>query len=166
VRPAFHAFLSRIKCVEVGVHSGKHAREMLEHLPTAQFFLIDSYDVNNSTFQDSGKPPKTEAERLTFIQAVIDSLTPYGNRAHLIIKDSEEAAKYFDDESLDFVYIDAQHEYAAVMKDIRTWWPKVRKGGILSGDDCVEPSVKQAVLDCFRDKVMYGNDHPDWIVSK
>lgn len=41
------------------------------------------------------------------------------------------------DGSLDFVYIDANHEYEFVRSDIQTWLPKVRKGGILSGHDFI-----------------------------
>ena len=46
-----------------------------------------------------------------------------------------DAVKDFDDESLDFVYIDGNHLYPAVKKDIDLWWPKVKAGGVMGGHD-------------------------------
>ena len=39
-------------------------------------------------------------------------------------------------ESIDFMFIDGDHRYSQVTKDINAWWPKIRKGGILCGHDC------------------------------
>lgn len=50
--------------------------------------------------------------------------------------DSTAAAETFDNRSLDFVFIDADHSYEAVKADIAAWRPKVRPGGILCGHDC------------------------------
>ena len=48
---------------------------------------------------------------------------------------SLEAAEAFPDGSLDFVYIDAAHDHASVAADVAAWWPKLRTGGLLAGDD-------------------------------
>jgi cephalosporin hydroxylase len=48
---------------------------------------------------------------------------------------SHEAAALVPDGSLDFVYIDAEHTYEGCLADLRLWSPKVRRGGIVSGDD-------------------------------
>ncbi len=62
-------------------------------------------------------------------------------------KPSMEAVLDFDDNSLDFVYIDANHSFPYVMNDIVEWSKKVRPGGIVSGHDYSEYmfEVKQAV---------------------
>jgi hypothetical protein len=49
--------------------------------------------------------------------------------------DSKEASKLFNDESLDFVYIDANHTYEAVKEDLKCWYDKVRVGGVVMGHD-------------------------------
>jgi hypothetical protein len=51
---------------------------------------------------------------------------------------SLEVAKTFEDESLDFVFIDAGHQYEEVKADLNAWFSKVRKGGIVSGHDYVK----------------------------
>jgi len=66
---------------------------------------------------------------------------------------TSEAASLFDDGSLDGVFIDADHTYEAVKKDIQNWMPKVRKGGIFAGHDYVSswPGVIRAV-----DELVHG----------
>lgn len=48
---------------------------------------------------------------------------------------SAQAAAHMPDRSLDFVYIDANHGYEAVLEDLTVWTPKIRPGGILAGHD-------------------------------
>ena len=53
-----------------------------------------------------------------------------------IIRDySVNAAKMFDNEYFDFVYLDGDHGYEAVLKDLETWYPKLKKFGVMCGDD-------------------------------
>ena len=64
---------------------------------------------------------------------------------------SWEVAKYFEDKSVDFVYIDADHSYDSVTKDIQSWYPKMKSGGIISGHDFNNAkSVEKAVRDYFN----------------
>ena len=58
---------------------------------------------------------------------------------------SIEGAGTYNDDSLDFVFIDAAHDYDSVKQDILAWLPKVKKGGIISGHDYPHPPVRQAV---------------------
>lgn len=60
-----------------------------------------------------------------------------------------EAAKLYADHSIDFVYIDADHAYEAVIRDIDCWLPKVKKGGCLAGHDSYMPDVVRAVEEKF-----------------
>ena len=48
---------------------------------------------------------------------------------------STEVAKTIPDESLDWVFIDADHRYESTKADLEAWFPKVRKGGVISGHD-------------------------------
>ena len=74
----------------------------------------------------------------------------FGDKVQLVIADSVSASRLFSDASLDWVHLDARHDYASVKADIEAWLPKIRKGGWLSGDDYDKekwPDVVRAVDD-------------------
>ena len=77
---------------------------------------------------------------------------------------SLEAAKQFEDNSLDFVYIDACHQYDDVVEDIKLWEPKVRPGGWIGGHDFADwkIEVKNAVLDTLG-KPEYVFQDSSWL---
>jgi hypothetical protein len=62
-----------------------------------------------------------------------------------LISDSADAAAYFADRSLDFVFIDASHDFDGVRRDVAAWLPKVRVGGIFAGHDAGCPGLLNAV---------------------
>lgn len=64
-----------------------------------------------------------------------------------VVSDSAKAADNYANESVDFVFIDADHTAAAVARDLRAWWPKVRPGGVLAGHDLDEDGVKEATAE-------------------
>ena len=63
------------------------------------------------------------------------------------------------------MYIDASHEYEYVIEDIKHWLPKVKKGGIICGDDYISgwPGVIQAVNEVFDDKVNVVGGQQWWV---
>lgn len=48
---------------------------------------------------------------------------------------SNDFVSQFEDESIDFMFIDADHRYSQFRKDIDNWFPKIKVGGIISGHD-------------------------------
>lgn len=86
----------------------------------------DSPDAHMAANPTNGEFP-TLAE-------VSELFTPLPN-VRLIKGISWEVASQFEDESLDFVFIDADHAFESVTKDLDAWWPKVKKGGIMAGHD-------------------------------
>ena len=70
-----------------------------------------------------------------------------------------EAAKLVEDDSLDFIFIDADHSEAGVRGDIDSWTPKVRSGGMIIGHDINWPSVLKVV------KEYYGEERKGWFKS-
>ena len=80
--------------------------------------------------------------------------------------DSNRASLLYDNESLDFIFIDADHSYDAVKNDINVWFPKVKKGGILSGDDYLKchPGVIKAVNEAFGNKTKFVKRN--WYIEK
>jgi len=73
----------------------------------------------------------------------------------------------FEDESVDFVYIDGLHTYKAVMEDIRHYQSKVRPGGYLGGHDYHRmkfPGVVKAVDKCFEHEQVHTFRDTSWAV--
>ena len=56
-------------------------------------------------------------------------------RRHIVRDWSVNAASAFPDAYFDWVYIDALHTKQGSLNDMRAWWPKLRPGGLFSGDD-------------------------------
>ena len=80
---------------------------------------------------------------------------------------SEEAAPKIPDESLDFAYIDANHSYQFVKRDIELWWPKVKQHGILAGHDYLIPAVANAVVNSNLSEEIHWLMTADiWMVGK
>lgn len=65
--------------------------------------------------------------------------------------DSFVAAKNFEDGSIDMCFIDANHTYEFVSRDIAAYLPKMKKGGTLAGHDWSDDGVKRAVREVFND---------------
>ena len=57
------------------------------------------------------------------------------NYVHPIRSDSAEAAVLFADHSIDFCFIDANHDRGACLRDVRAWLPKIKYNGVLAGHD-------------------------------
>lgn len=70
---------------------------------------------------------------------------------------SLEAAATYPDRSISFIMIDASHKYGDVVDDINAWFPKLKLGGVMSGDDVDWEEVKQAVDDTCKHYTVHGN---------
>ena len=162
MRSSFTDFLAGIKCIEIGVGNGANALNMLVGVQNFKLYLVDSYDVDKSTFQFGKK--FTPDEREEFIKSVRDRLAPFSDRVELIIQDSETASQKFSDEYFDYIYIDAQHEYEDVLRDVKAWYPKLKKGGTISGHDYGIEGVTKAVQEFFGRNYIYSGD--DWSAGK
>ena len=111
---------------EIGTCYGIYAEKLYRNIPGLTLFAVDNWD-------------NAETERRERVHArsvewhCRNALANY--RAIIIKMDSVEASKYIADESLDFVFIDGDHSYEGVKRDMHAWVPKVREGGIVSGHD-------------------------------
>lgn len=112
---------------EVGVELGRFARSLVRKVPDLKLYGIDPWVRYEDQFN--------EHDPDEFYKQTVKDCTPYN--IELIRKTSMEAVKDFEDESLDFVYIDGNHNFRYVTDDIDEWSKKVRKGGVVSGHDFV-----------------------------
>ena len=91
------------------------------------------------------------------------NVNPYSDRVQVIRDVSWLAAVNVPDGYLDFVFIDADHSYESVCKDIAAWKPKVRSGGMLCGHDTHFSGVRQALDEMLPGWREAGIDHVWWI---
>lgn len=133
---------------EIGVFSGATSARLLQR-EDLRLYMIDTW----APFKADGISVSEDDQRNN-LQSAYDSTLFACLRRYIIPFDSISASKSFADESLDFVFIDANHYYDAVAADIETWRHKVTPGGILCGHDYanyeydygeqVERAVKEA----------------------
>jgi len=117
--------------VEIGVSEGWYSSKVMELGKVDKMYGVDPYSPHQG-YRDYTR--ETTFNRLS--AKAHECLDKYPNY-EFIDEYSVEAAQQFDDESLDFVYIDGDHSYGAVMDDIEVWIKKVKPGGILAGDDYI-----------------------------
>lgn len=125
------------KFVELGVGKGLSTCYLAKLLSEdAELYAVDFYEKQFKKYFDYNISKLNED-----VKKII----------HKIKGVSWETAEKFDDASIDFVFIDADHAYESVKKDILAWFPKVRRGGILAGHDYVpsQPGVRRAVDELF-----------------
>jgi hypothetical protein len=84
---------------------------------------------------------------------------PFKDRLTILLGCSWEMGKNVTDNSLDFVFIDADHHYEPVKRDIIAWAPKLKPGGMISGHDIHINTVLQAVQELIPDFKLVGVDH-------
>lgn len=119
--------------VEVGVFEGRFSRWMLDQWHACEaYYMVDLWAPQSHYRQMDAAPLD---ENLRRMQNARKNVEPYKDKATLLRNSSVDAAARFADASVDFVYLDARHTYDAISEDLEAWWPKVRPGGILAGED-------------------------------
>lgn len=106
--------------VEIGAFLGKSTHYMASRLPEGvEFHIIDLWDAhteNQRKIVGDSDPYDLFRENMGVL---LDRITTHR-------MDSAEASELFDDKSVDFLLIDADHSYEGVKRDIQAWLPKVR----------------------------------------
>jgi hypothetical protein len=131
---------------EVGIGYGFHAKSILDNTNADKVFLIDpmQYYPNDAFATDVLNYGGFEL----LVKNITDHLDEHKSRytwfrQQSITINNEQIA----DESLDAVFIDADHSYEAVSQDLPFWFRKLKKGGWLLGDDynSCHPGTTKAV---------------------
>jgi hypothetical protein len=147
--------------VEVGSWKGRSASYMGVEIYNSEkqikFDCVDTW-LGSVEHHDKNSP--------FFVQELIDdkdwlyyqflnNTRPVCDIINQIRLSSLDAVNQYPNRSLDFVFIDASHEYNDVKKDILSWYPKIKKGGFIAGHDYTTfDGVKQAVNELLIDKKM------------
>ena len=114
--------------VEIGTARGRYAKSLCRRIPDLRLYCVDPWKKH-----DEYVYPAEQRKFDDGYEATKKRLAPYDVR--IIRKLSLEAVKEFEPGSLDFVYIDGNHEFSHAASDIYAWSKMVRPGGIVSGHD-------------------------------
>lgn len=156
--------------VEVGSWKGRSsvfmAVEIINSIKKIQFDCVDTWEGSIEHTENNSVINRTLYDEFLL------NIKPVSNVIRPIQKLSLDAAKDYADESLDFVFIDASHEYEDVLNDIRAWMPKIKSGGWIAGHDYVEgrkywEGVYDAVNEYFKEIPFQTMSHCDaWLYQK
>jgi hypothetical protein len=130
-------------CVEVGVFDGVLSERILALTGPRKLHLVDPwYTKADGTLFDG------PAQQFASAQQASDALETQYQRVRMLLEReiesgqvvihrmlSHEAAPLFDDAHFDWAYLDASHYYDDVKVDLEAWFPKVKAGGFITGDD-------------------------------
>jgi len=130
--PNFLIHLNLInKGVEVGTFKGGYSRNIVSNWP-GKLYMVDVWrPLSIEEYEDSSN----HKDHINAYSETMSEISGYEDRAFMLRMKSIYACELFEDNSLDFVYIDANHTYDSVKEDIKYWYPKVKPGGLLLGHD-------------------------------
>ena len=143
--------------VEIGCWKGRStsylAVEILNSNKRIKFDCIDTWDGSAEHLDPSHwafVPEFIDDKDWIYFQ-FIKNTRPIGEIINPIRTTSLKGSSLYPNRSLDFVFIDASHEYKDVIKDLHAWYPKVKKGGYIGGHDySTWDGVKLAVDEFFN----------------
>lgn len=144
--------------VEVGAWKGRSSAFMaVEIANSGKQIKFDCVDTWKGDPNEQGHMEDYHVKTDTLFEHFIENMKPVEGYYNPIRATSLEASKLYEDNSLDFVFIDAAHDYDNVKADLAAWFPKVKEGGILAGHDWGHPPVARAVSDTFDNiEIEYG----------
>ena len=87
-------------------------------------------------------------------QLTLNNVQPFLSKVVMYRNYTSEVASILPDNSLDFIYVDARHDYCGVMEDISLYWPKLKPGGIMAGHDFL----------AYREILAFSLGAQDWSI--
>lgn len=129
----------KYKYAEIGVYAGDNAESLLTLVPTERAWFVDPWSTSFSGYGHS------QAEWDDLYTKTLKRVDKFP-QAEILRMNSEQASKVVPD-GLDFVYIDAAHDYENTLLDLQVWTPKVRLGGWIAGDDLSYDGVEKSLFE-------------------
>jgi hypothetical protein len=128
-------------CAEIGTWRGDFAEHILDSRRPRALHLIDPWEHRLEDAYEGAMFGGASREGQKTMDSIYESvLDRFGSaielgQVHVHRSRSVEAAASFDDESLDWVYIDGDHTYEGVRADLEAYHRAIKPGGFLAGDD-------------------------------
>jgi hypothetical protein len=164
--------------IELGVRKGDFSEWLLDTWSGEKLFSIDPWQTD-APEQYVDISNVTQDQHDAFHEETRRRLARFGDRSVVWRTTGEDAAPSFPPECLDFVYVDARHDEASVFEDLECWWPRLRRGGVMSGHDYLDGVLPegnfgvQSAVDAFFGPLgvevratVDDMPWPSWIVMK
>lgn len=123
--------------VEIGVYRGETSAILCNKYPKCQFTFIDLWKVcapdDSYAYDPMAKHTQDDWDKI--FREARGNIHAASSDAIILMASSKQAVDFYQNGSLDFVFLDADHSYEAVSQDIRMWHRKVKTGGLLIGHD-------------------------------
>jgi peptidoglycan/xylan/chitin deacetylase (PgdA/CDA1 family) len=153
--------------VELGAWKGRGTAFMGVEIANSgkaiRFFTVDHWRGGD----DEGHALDEDVQAGRLYETFLANIAPVSEHVVAIRAETVEAAEQFEDGSVDFVFVDAGHSYEDARADLAAWWPKVKQGGVMAGDDWLEDGVQRAASEFFGAEglevsVEPGSPNPEW----
>ena len=131
-------------CAEIGGWRGEVSEHILAITTPKKLHLIDPWMFQPKFGGNwyGGQIAKNQKDMDDIYELVHNK---FRNSAVIHREYSDIAFNHFDNEYFDWIYIDGNHNYAYIMKDLALYYPKIKSGGYITGDDYDMPDVRRAV---------------------
>jgi hypothetical protein len=145
---------------EIGVWRGQMSEKLLEIMPKLHLIMIDWWKApppSHSYFEGSLKISRMSDDQLqAAYNEAMKNVAGFPGRYTVLRMESTAAAVLYAKKSFDFVFLDGDHSYEGMMRDLFSWGPTVKSGGYLGGHDWAHPQqgkVKEAVTEYFHNRI-------------
>jgi len=167
--------------VELGVFKGASAAHMCTSIFNSNkkinFYAIDWFkgSIEHDDMPEHFPEHLFGSNRDNWLyQHCIENLEPAINLGlvNVIKKSAMDALSLFDDNTIDFCFHDASHEYEDLMKELPLWWNKIKPGGYFGGHDYGNWSfigVSRAVnklAEQYDLHITYRATEDSWLIQK
>jgi len=156
--------------VELGVWKGRSicflGEELVKLDKKPKVFAIDTFKGTDNDERQQKEIERLGGNTLDVFKTYLEDLS-LTSLITILAQDSAEAAKNFEDNSIDIIFIDADHSYEAVKKDLEIWYPKMKKDSIMSGHDYWFEPLRKAVGEFFypKDLLVSEASNSSWLVN-
>ena len=138
---------------EIGVDKGDFSEHILSKTQIEMYYGIDTWQDD---FGSNHKPDYFDKEGNVRLNQALEKLSPYvlNSRVILLRMEGLQASKKFEEETIDFCYIDGDHSLGGIYNDVVAWTPKVKIGGIIAGHD-YKDGPRSGISDYFGEQLDY-----------
>lgn len=134
-----------VQGAEIGVFTGAMSERLLRWRDNLNLIMVDSWEGDGAAYRDRAdfhnSLSQDQQDAACFYAGKCTDFA--GDRRRIIRKRSVDAAGDISNASLDFVFLDAGHDYESVRDDIDAWLPKLKPGGLLCGHDYDHPDFPE-----------------------